>query len=361
MDPKHFSKAALLMLVITGIAVSSWELFLRKKGYTNSYDDGGPLWSDKRSQVYKPIDESTVFIGSSRIKFDLDIPTWKALTGDEPIQLAIQGNTPIPILENLGNDEKFRGRLIVDVTEPVFFRGMSAEAEKNLQFYKNNHTPAQKASFVLNRALESKFLFLDQDMFSLNATIDQMRIPSRPGVFVFPVFPFDFDRNTIDRQSYMADRFLEDTIQQNQVKEIWNFFRMNSRGAPPSGDTLTKIFASIKASADKIKARGGQVLFIRTPSSNPMLMGENMGFPRDKYWNPMLAYTRCPGIHFMDYPSIAGFTCPELSHLSPADAVVFTRHLVEILSADQHWKFPKITAGKTAAAKTVLSNNRSTF
>jgi len=329
------------MLLVVCAAVISWELFLRSKKYTISYDDGAALWSDKRDQVYGPIDKSTIFIGSSRIKFDLDQPTWRSLTGDEPVQLAVQGNSPRGILANLANDEKFKGRVIVDVTEPLFFRMQgNNESEQYMEFYKNNHTPSQKASFVLNHGLESKLLFLDKDFFSLNGMIDGLGIPSRQGVFVFPVFPVEFDRCDFDRQSVMTSTFEADTNQHNQVKGVWKFLFSQSRGAPPTGDTLMGILNDVKADIDKIKGRGGMVTFVRTPSSDPMLTGENMGFPREKYWNKLLSVTGAPGIHFMDYPAISNFVCPELSHLKISDTKIFTRELVRILRDEHGWKFP---------------------
>ncbi len=54
----------------------SWEIHLRNQGNKISYDDNEALWSDKRAMVYQAIDKATVFAGSSRIKYDLDIPTW---------------------------------------------------------------------------------------------------------------------------------------------------------------------------------------------------------------------------------------------------------------------------------------------
>jgi len=35
--------------------------------------------------------------------------------------LAIEGSCPRPILEDLANDQNFKGKLIVDVTEGLFF------------------------------------------------------------------------------------------------------------------------------------------------------------------------------------------------------------------------------------------------
>jgi hypothetical protein len=56
-----------------------------------------------------------------------------------------------------------------------------------------------------------------------------------------------------------------------------------------------------------------------------------MGFPRQKYWDRLLHETNAPGIHFADYPAIANFHCPELSHLTKKDAIIFTQHFIQIL------------------------------
>ena len=96
---------------------------------------------------------------------------------------------------------------------------------------------------------------------------------------------------------------------------------------------------AVKTSIDKIKARGGEVVFIRTPSSGPFLMGEAKGFPREKYWDRLLAETHCKGIHFQDFPAISQYECPEFSHLSPEDAIDFTKHFVDLLKSEAGWKF----------------------
>lgn len=336
------AKAGISMLLIVTASVISWELYVRNKGFDRSFDDGGPLWSNKRSMVYEPADKSTVFIGSSRIKFDLDIDTWQSITGDHAIQLACVGSSPLPVLDNLGKDKNFKGKLIVDVTEPLFFSASpnnTETPEKNINYYKEQ-TPAQWTSFHLNHLLESQFAFLDKDRLSLNATLNLLQIPNRPGVFQFPLFAPDFGRIKFDRQEYMTAHFLIDTAQQNQMRDIWAFFSKRRKDPPVSGAKLYAMFAQAKNDIDKIKARGGQVIFIRTPSSGPMLTGEKMGFPRDKYWDRLLAYTNCTGIHFEDYPAMAHFECPEFSHLALSDGIVFTKELIRILK-EKGWKFSK--------------------
>ncbi len=345
MKNESLIKSAILMLVIVLITTAFWEISLRKKGIPISYDDGPALWSNYRAMVYEPIDDAVVFIGSSRIKYALNIPTWNNLTNIHAIQLAVEGSSPRPALEDLANDPNFKGRLIIDVTEGLFFsKGgpLDKTLNENIKHF-HDRTPAQLVSFILNRPLESQLVFLNKDYFSLNAKLDELEIPSRPGVFMMPLFPIEFSHNTFERQSYMSAEFIIDTILQSKVKANWAFFASLGKGAPPMPEAeLAAIFKSVKAATDKIKARGGEVLFVRTPSSGGYLQGELKVFPREKYWNKLLAYTNCQGIHFLDYPAIDHFVCPEFSHLSKHDAEIFTKHFIDILEKDKGWKLKSL-------------------
>jgi len=94
MEKKSLLKSAVITLIIVVVIVGLWEIYLRSSGKKISYDDGPPLWSDKREMVYESSNEAVVFIGSSRIKYDLDIPTWNSITNIHAVQLAIEGSCP---------------------------------------------------------------------------------------------------------------------------------------------------------------------------------------------------------------------------------------------------------------------------
>ena len=335
-------RPAIFAALIASAAILAWEYYLRSTNFDLSFDDGGPLWTWHRDRAYMAPEEGTVFIGSSRIKFDLDIPTWESLTGDKAVQLACVGSTPLPILHDLANDESFRGKLVVDVTEGLFFSTNPGNADRpaTAMKYRDEITPAQRASFIINRPMESTFVFLDKDHYSLNAMLDALEIPSRPGVFMAPVFARDFGLVHFDRQEYLADAFLNDTAQINKQRWIWAFFGSLNKKPPISGAPLDSMLQTIKVSTDKIKARGGNVLFVRTPSSGPFLEKELELFPREKYWDRILQETGCPGVHFMDVPGMESYQCPEFSHLSPTDAIDFTRRFIDELVKDHQWDFP---------------------
>ena len=322
----------MLLLVIT--VVGATELYLRSKGLTPAYNDDSALWAHARSQVYLPQKESVVFIGSSRIKYDLDIHRWQSLTGKKAVQLAMTGSNPRPILEDLANDKKFRGNLVIDVTEPLFFSGAPPfdERPRNHLSYFHDRTPAQLANFYINRPLEAGLVFLDKDNFSINSQLAALQVPNRPGVFEMPIFPVGFDRSQFNEQAYMNPQFVADTNEHRRVINIWKYLMGGPKPPPMPDSAIIGLCRSVKASTDKIMARGGQVFFVRTPSSGGMFMGESMGFPRERFWNCLLKETGLPGFHFLDDPITAALICPEESHLTPNDALRYTTQLVKAMS-----------------------------
>jgi hypothetical protein len=349
MNPHPLGKASILMLAIVIIFIGAWEYYWRSLGFSATYNDDKVLWSSKRKEIYKAPEEATVFIGGSRIKFDLDIPTWETLTGEKVVQLAIVGTPGRPILHDLANDKNFKGKLIIDVCDPQFFSLDSMRREESareaLDYY-NNETPAQRASALINYQLESRFAFLEEGGFSLNPLLNEIPLPPRPDVFVFPLFAKGFGLTTADRQTFMTTEFLTDTALQNIQKRVWTMLMVGGMKRFPAlgGADLDAFLAQIKKSVDKIKARGGQVVFVRPPSSGILLEVERQTYPRAQYWDRVLTYTNTPGIHFEDYPEVAHIECPEMSHVSSEDAVAYTKHLVQVLSNEKGWKFPRATA-----------------
>ena len=334
-------KSALLTIALVVIFILGWEFMLRNRGVDHSHDDGGPLWSHHRARVYGPIDQKTIFIGSSRIKFDLDLETWESLTGDEPVQLSCVGSSPLPVLYDLADDPEFSGKVIVDVTEDIFFSiypWSSSNPKKYLKYYKEI-TPSQRASFIINKPLENTFVFLDKGYHSMNALLDKLEIKSRPGVFMEPIFPSDFERNSFNRQCYMLPSFVADTQKQRVMQDIWKFFASFETDPPMHGEALDSLLDTVKIAADKIKARGGHVMFVRTPSSGDYWKADQIKYPREKYWDRLLTHTQCPGIHFKDDPATDHYTCPEDSHLSPKDAIDYTHQFIRILKDAYGWKF----------------------
>ena len=54
---------------------------------------------------------------------------------------------------------------------------------------------------------------------------------------------------------------------------------------------------------------------------------EDGGFPRERFWDPLLEYTNTGGVHFEDNVALQGLELPEWSHLSAGDAEKYTEAL----------------------------------
>jgi hypothetical protein len=338
MHSKILLRTALLAMLIFLLLTASWEIFWRSRGFIPTFNDDKALWVEKRKEAYADIKNATVFIGSSRIKFDLDIPTWKKETGEQAIQLSLVGTSPILLLKDLAEDENFKGKLVVDVTEVLFFSQNPAFRKSAIEAtsYYKKQSLSEKFSSKLHLALESKLAFLEERRFSLNTLLADLEVPDRPGVFSFPAFPKGFEWTTRDRQTYMSDMFLSNPSDLDRQTAIWGKLIMGDKTPPVTGDALDKILLELKTYADKIRARGGRIIFIRTPSSGPMEEGEKQAYPKEKYWDRLLQFTQAEGIHYEDEPQTAAMICPEWSHLSPADAVVYTKILARQL-AERGW------------------------
>jgi hypothetical protein len=340
MQPSNFIKAGLLALSIAVVAVISWEFHLRKEGYKVTYDDNEALWASKRGMVYQP--GSTVLIGASRMKYDLDIQTWNEITGTRAIQLANVGSSPRAVLKDLADDPNFKGNMIIDITEGVFFSEKAFydwKTNKKIAYFKGI-TPTQRFSFQVDHVLESQFVFLDQDNFSINAMLDNAHLPPREGVFPGLYFPFGFTPSNYERQSYMTPEFVADTTQQNEVKKVWAYGLTRPKDPLPA-ERMDSIFNSVKSDVDKILTRGGRVIFIRPPSTGFFWEIEQKGFPRAAYWERLITLTGCKGIYFKDYPATANLDCPEWSHLSPEGAVIYTKSLIKTIQDEIGWSFIK--------------------
>ncbi len=77
--------------------------------------------------------------------------------------------------------------------------------------------------------------------------------------------------------------------------------------------------------ADAIRKRGGDVVLVHLPHEGAVRERERR--PRDRYWDRLAHAVGGVTIHFEDHTALAGFPCPDGSHLDVADTARFTREL----------------------------------
>lgn len=343
MQSKHFLRAAILAIILITSFVAYWEYYWRSKNYQLAFNDDKILWATARRELKSYEGVSTVITGGSRIKFDIDIDTWEKLTGEKVFQLAIVGTPARLILRNLANDESFKGKLIVDVTEGQFFGLDTIRTElfgRDAIEYYRNETPAQRVSSHLNLFLESKLLFLEESRFGLNNLLNEIKLKNRPGVTPYTMlFRKEYTMTNDRRQTFLTPVFLSNpSFQSAHLKhQAKRLAALDARTPPVKPGAYDYLFKEIGEYVGRIRLRGGSVLFVRPPSSGDYVVREKRLYPRSEYWDRLLKETNTPGIHFADYPSTAAFNCPEHSHLTPDDAIRYTEQLIKIIRDEQGW------------------------
>jgi len=101
---------------------------------------------------------------------------------------------------------------------------------------------------------------------------------------------------------------------------------------PYTPQLMAKGHARAKAAVDKIRARGGEVVFVRPPSTVELRVNEEAQVPKAKGWDVLLRNTRSAGVHFDDMPEAQNLDLPEWSHLTRKCATVFTDAYVRRLT-----------------------------
>lgn len=338
---KHWVLLAMVTVGLTSMLVLGWEMVVWTKGYRPTLNDTEDLWASQRSIVDKEPGR-TVLIGSSRILFDFDMDVYEKSTGDRPLQLATVGTNPGPYLEDLANHPEYHGTVIVGVVPSLFFApgGPPIKSPNNHLKRYREWSPTQRVGHQLAMILENRLAFLNQDDLTLNQLLLKIQLPNRSGVKMPPELPPYIHEIDENRQAWMTQLAATDKNLQQRIQQIW----LPLFTPPPKKEGVShedhmakvkesadKILADTKARVDKIRSKGGRVIFVRLPSTGKLREVENKYTPRSEYWDRLLETTGAQGIHFEDHEELRGFDCPEWSHLNRKDSTEFTRRLVKLL------------------------------
>jgi hypothetical protein len=326
--------AALLAAGVAVLGIGAWETYWRvAQQVVPSYMNSDGQWAETRRRLDRSEPNATAFIGSSRTQFDIDLDVWEELTGVHGVQLALEGSNPLPILTDIANDDDFRGLLVVGITPPlVLMPGIGARAEALDRYYEES--PSQWMGTKLSYLLEPRVAFYNWDFALFTVLARQAWWPERAGV------PFEapevrkIENMRRDRQADMWDRVEDDPAFNAVVTSTWQAIIENLPAPPPPEEAKKEWEAKLEQIAEDvgtIRARGGEVVFIRPPSSDWFREFERQATPRERVWEPILEAAGAVGVHFEDYPELSDVKTPEWSHISSRDKARWTRALVPIL------------------------------
>ncbi len=327
---RPWGRTTLLAVALVLAATVAWELHWRRLGFAvESVRNSEGLWAAQRRLAVAGDGRATVIVGSSRVLFDVDLATWAEVVGSEPpIQLALEGTPPRQFVQDLAADPKFRGFLVIGYTAGLFFAPFDGERGDMLRTFERQ-TPSERFGHHLSMLLEPRFAFLEDDA-RLRHLLDEAPWPARPGLPPSrPQVPRLAEFRP-SREALMWSKVEHDPAYRERVRNVW-LALMNGPGGPLPEEKLTAMMRKMAEAVTAIRARGGQVLFVRCPATGPWLDFEAKVAPREKFWDRLLAETDSQGISFEDHPELReGYELPEWSHLRAADRVPFTRNLAKL-------------------------------
>jgi hypothetical protein len=320
--------AAGTALALFVCALGTWEWRMRSLGL-----EAGDLGATRGAWVAarRRIDAGDVplaIMGSSRVLFGTSLNDFEQIAGVRPLQLAMQGSSTRRFMANIAADADFKGLLIVDTTPLNFYRSGGGLFDGVLDHYRDQSL-SQRSDHWLDQRLQRHFAYLDADYRLLKLIERESRLAERDGVGGPYRTVWKVAETYEDRQTYTWDRLQHDERLRAHAIAVW---RANMKRPPAlSPAEFAAVIAATRADVEKIRARGGDVVFVRPPSCGELAEIENTKFPRAQAWDRLLHETRTRGFHFADHEATMALNCVEESHLSHADAVVFTRACAEFV------------------------------
>jgi hypothetical protein len=322
-------KIGAFVFVAVTLLMMAWEWNARENlGLrAGDIDDSAQSWAEQRRLA----DAAPVtIVGDSRILFDTDLDRFQQLTGVRPIQTAIPGTNARALLESYANDANFHGLLILGLAELSYFRpagvGLGGSYLKN---FDKNDKPAQLTGLWIDRWLQRHLAFMDSD-YRLSRWAPRFDRTMRKGAYGPYENVWKISETFDGRQTFMWDRIEKDAYLRNHARYAWNLFK-----GPPIPPFIARAVVERSAEAvRRIRARGGDVIFIRPPSAPELRAVEDKRLPRSEGWDQLLRASQAKGIHADDLAQAQNLVIPEWSHLSRKCAAVFTdayvRRLVEL-------------------------------
>ena len=325
--------AVALAFGVTALEVNARRIGLR----AGDLDNSEVAWVKERARSEAA---DVAIVGDSRILFDTDLDRFEALTGARPVQLAIHGTSALTLLEDVASNENFHGLLIVGLADTMFFQpfdGYGGYVKRRGDFT----SPSGQIGIEIDHILQRRFAFLDSN-HRLSVAAHRLDPDYRAGVEGPKHDIWKLQEVGENRATWMWSRVEHDAAYRARSRWAWKGFKEKY---PYTPQLIAKGQARAVKAVAAIRARGGEVVFVRPPSDIHLRINEEAQVPKAKGWDALLRNTRSVGVHNDDLlPAVRRLIMPEWSHLNRACATVFTDAYVRRLAS----LTPRLTLKKDA-------------
>jgi len=333
--------AFLLFVAFVGVM----ELRLAAKGFRPNLMDSEMLWLHERLRASNLGEHALILIGGSRIQLGIDLDVLRQKTRLEPVQLAIDGSLPLPVLEDLAHDPNIRGTILIDYYD--YFLQSATPDDRSMSyeeyFKQANHyyriIDYKVIEGYLTNQLRSLLRSYADGARPLTSLLTRILIHNVTRQYII----------TLSNRSRLADysqvpmpASYYGRVVKNLGQEV--YFQVGSSYGdverilkekinqlePNENAIFINRLDYLESLTQMIRKRGGKVIFVVMPSSGLVREIERKRFPRSLFWDCLVKRTSAKTIHFEDFPSLNYFVCPDGAHLDYRDRVRFTTALIDV-------------------------------
>ena len=314
--------AAALALGVVGLEANARRIGL----HAGDLDNSEVEWVKQRARSEAA---DIAIVGDSRILFDTDLDRFEALTGKRPVQLAIHGTSALTLLEDVAGNKNFHGLLIVGLADTMFFQPFDGYGEY-VRRRGDFTSPSGRVGIEIDHVLQRRLAFLDSN-HRLSVAAHRLDPDFRTGVEGPKDDIWKLSEVGEERQTWLWPEVEHDPAIRARSRWAWKGFKEKF---PYTPELIAKGHARALTAVAAIRARGGEVVFVRPPSDIHLRINEESYVPKAKGWDKLLRNTRTVGVHNDDLPPhLRRLIMPEWSHLNRACATVFTDAYVRRLAA----------------------------
>lgn len=330
-DARRWARAWLGALLLAAAALALWDRHWRGEGVAPEVIDSKQLWAQQRDRADgNGPPRSVVFLGASRTVYGIDPKVWRERRPqDKPIMLAVNGHYPAATLRDLAFDDDFHGLVVCDIDS---YGLLPAHWDMQQPWVDYLHT-RWNANWRIHRLLLTQW--------------QRTSVLANPAVGLWPALKrwrageplaLPYSVNFANRAGEMRfERVDTAGLAAHFDSEV--DFKLG-RFPAPTPQQFAADLAPVDDWVARIRARGGDVVFVTLPVQGRLPEMETRYMPRADYWD---AFAQRPGIralHYGDAPALQALPLPDHSHVRADDRRTLTLALMDALEA-RGWLAPR--------------------
>ncbi|MFQ6007267.1 MAG: hypothetical protein ACE5OQ_17400 [Woeseia sp.] len=310
--------AMAFLLLATGV----WEWRLRSAAILPEYVDNRELWVATRHDLNDWGSNSIAVLGASRVQRAIHPETLARELGGRVAQLAVEGTSAIPLLEDLAVDPRFAGTILFSVAPAFSFNRRLSKLDAGNQSawvaYYRSQSRSQRIEHDLRLAIQGLFAFRSPDAAVTRVLPEIFKNGNLPGP--------DFKHTFRDRSVSVDYAKFDHPVNPQSIVDLYL-----ENTEPYEAAEFAHLVNYVSALVEILKAKGCRVIFLRLPSGGIVRQLERRMFPSERFWGYMEQNIGARFVHFEDYPELAGYLSIDGSHVASEKSAAFTKALARVI------------------------------